>query len=184
MDQPTGMSRYFIAIIPPSPIEEEAMALKNHFKEKYNSKGSLNSAPHITLHMPFMWKEKNEEKLIGALKSFVTDQKMFPIALSGFGSFPPRVVFINVKPSEELNLLQSRLQKFCKSELNLFNAQYKDLPFHPHITIAFRDLKKDKFAVAWSEFREKTFEASFPVNRISLLKHDTRYWQPLYHFDF
>ena len=44
---------YFIAIVPPSPIYEEAFEQKVYFKTKYNSKASLNSPPHITLHMPF-----------------------------------------------------------------------------------------------------------------------------------
>ena len=49
--------QYFVALIPPSPVYEEAQALKEYFREKYNSKAALNSPPHITLHMPFFWKE-------------------------------------------------------------------------------------------------------------------------------
>lgn len=73
MDLPAGTNRYFIAIIPPSPIESDVLALKNFFKEKYNSKASLNSPPHITLHMPFLWKEKKEEELNDALRSFAIE---------------------------------------------------------------------------------------------------------------
>ena len=56
---------YFLAIIPPSPLYEEALELKNYFKENYQSKASLNSPPHITLHMPFQWKQEKEEDLVG-----------------------------------------------------------------------------------------------------------------------
>ena len=52
---------YFIAIVPPSPIYDEALEQKEYFKAKYNSKASLNSPPHITLHMPFRWSEKEEK---------------------------------------------------------------------------------------------------------------------------
>jgi 2'-5' RNA ligase len=58
------VSLYFIAIIPPQPVFEETWQLKNHFKEHYQSKASLNSPPHITLHMPFEWKVEKEEMLV------------------------------------------------------------------------------------------------------------------------
>ena len=61
---------YFLAIIPPSPFYDEALRLKHYFKDEYNSKASLNSPPHITLHMPFEWKEKKEEMLIEKLNLF------------------------------------------------------------------------------------------------------------------
>ncbi len=42
---------YFLAIVPPSPLYEEALALKHHFKDHYNSKASLNSpAAHHAAH--------------------------------------------------------------------------------------------------------------------------------------
>ena len=62
--------QYFVALIPPSPVFEEALALKEYFKERYHSKAALNSPPHITLHMPFMWNEEKENKLVGKLQEF------------------------------------------------------------------------------------------------------------------
>jgi 2'-5' RNA ligase len=63
-----------------------------------------------------------------------------------------------------------------KVYLNLFNAQYKDQPFHPHLTLAFRDLKKPAFYKAWQEFKEKKCEATFSVTEIVLLKHNGKIW--------
>ena len=61
---------YFIAIVPPTPIYDEALEQKEYFKVHYNSKASLNSPPHITLHMPFRWKEKEEKELEQQLEQF------------------------------------------------------------------------------------------------------------------
>jgi 2'-5' RNA ligase len=80
--------------------------------------------------------------------------------------------------------LQQQLHRFVKIELNLFNAQYRDKPFHPHITLAFRDLKKDKFEIAWQEFKGKKYTEKFDVNGITLLKHDGKVWIPYANFDF
>jgi 2'-5' RNA ligase len=58
------------------------------------------------------------------------------------------------------------------------------MPFHPHITLAFRDLKKTMFEAAWNEFKEKSFQTSFVMNAIDLLKHDGKCWHPLHRFHF
>ena len=169
--------QYFIAIVPPSPIYEEALQQKEYFKEKYNSKASLNSPPHITLHMPFKWAEKKEDDLIDELQQFANSYAAFRINLNGFSSFPPRVIFINVESTLELENLQRDLHRYVKRKLNLFNANYKELPFHPHLTLAFRDLKKPNYQKAWEEFVDKNYQASFFVNKITLLKHSGTVWE-------
>lgn len=169
--------QYFIAIVPPSPIYEEALQQKEYFKTKYNSKASLNSPPHITLHMPFRWFEKNEDELLEALSYFANSYTAFNINLNGFSSFPPRVIFINVESTPELEKLQRELHRYVKRRLNLFNANYKELPFHPHLTLAFRDLKKPNYQKAWEEFVNKNYQASFVANKITLLKHSGAVWE-------
>ena len=126
--------------------------------------------------MPFDWRSDKENVLIESLIQFSSTLYSVPVVLKNFGCFPPQVIFIQVIPSEELNRLQSSLRQFCKKELGLFNADYKDLPFHPHLTVAFRDLKKPMFIKAWGEFKDKPFDASFSVDRICLLKHDGERW--------
>ena len=93
---------YFIAIIPPNDCYDEARKLKHYFKQHYNSKASLNSPPHITLHMPFQWKKEKEVELIQKLHHFSMGIKSFDLQLSNFGSFPPRVIFIHVLPNDVL----------------------------------------------------------------------------------
>jgi 2'-5' RNA ligase len=173
----TSTKLYFIGIIPPKESYEGACQLKHYFKEHFNSKASLNSPPHITLHMPFQWKEEKEEDLIEKLQQFSAEAKSFQLQLSNFGNFPPRVIFIHVVQNDTLSELHKSLHKFAKRELNLFNANYKDLPFHPHITLAFRDLKKPMFAKAWEEFQSKEFHADFKVSQFALMKHNGKEWE-------
>lgn len=170
---------YFIAIIPPEPIYGEALALKHHFENQYNSKAALHSPPHITLHMPFTWKESKEIELVNKLETFSLTQNSFEIRLNNFSAFEPRVIFIDVIKDEKLASLQKQLKRFCKVELNLFNADYKEFAYHPHITLAFRDLKKPEFYKAWEEFKEKKFETTFNADSIALLKHDGKEWKVL-----
>lgn len=174
---------YFVAIVPPSPIYEEAIEQKVYFKTKYNSKASLNSPPHITMHMPFRWVEKNEDELVSHLTSFAQENSAITIKLNGFSSFPPRVIFINVEISPEINRLQKNLERYFKRKLNLFNANYKELPFHPHLTLAFRDLKKPNYQKAWEEFVSKNYQATFLANKLALLKHSGSVWEVFQEFE-
>lgn len=177
-----GRKQYFVAVVPPSPVFDEARDLKLYFKEKYNSKAALNSPPHITLHMPFLWKEHKESHLISRLEVFARKWDPVKICLDNFSSFPPSVIFINVTESDTLDQLQKNLHRFFKRELDIFNANYKERPYHPHLTLAFRDLRKPQYQAAWQEFSGKEYKAEFMADKIALLKHNGKSWDILKEF--
>ena len=174
--------QYFIALIPPSPVYEEAQKLKEYFRDKYHSKAALNSPPHITLHMPFLWNEEKEKKLTGEIRNFARRCDPIKVCLDNFSSFPPRVIFMNVTESDALEKLQRDLHRFFKRELDIYNANYQDQPFHPHLTLAFRDLKKQPYHLAWEEFSKKEFKADFVADKITILKHNGKTWDVLQEF--
>jgi len=53
----------------------------------------------------------------------------------------------------------------------------QERPFHPHVTIAGRDLKERDFATAWAYFQSQTYEAAFEANAISLLVNTDTGWE-------
>lgn len=178
-----SITKYFIAIIPPEPVFSETEKIKLDISQKYNNKSALRSPSHITLHMPFEMKEEKEIHLIEKLSAFKF-QHPFAIALKNFGCFEPKVIFIDVVKNETLSSLQKELVFHVKSNLNIFN-QYEDRrAFHPHLTIAFRDLKKENFYLAYQEYKFKTFAAEFVVNSFFLLKHTGKVWLPFKEFLF
>jgi len=169
-------SLYFLAVIPSQEVREEVMGFKQEVAKKFESKAALRSPPHITLHMPFRWNEDKEESLIQKLGQFPYADYPIEIALRDFGFFPPRVVYVNVVSNDQISQLQKQLATYVRRELNVFNADYKDRAFNPHMTIAFRDLKKSRFLEAQSHYSDKKYEAVFEVNKICLLKHDGMKW--------
>jgi 2'-5' RNA ligase len=168
--------RYFVGIVLPEPLLATVYKLKQSFWELYESKAALSSPPHITLHMPFDWRSDKEEELSATLAEFFSGQSAQRIVLRNFGCFAPRVIYINVAMAETLTSFQKAMHQFCKRELNLFNADYQDHPFHPHVTLAFRDLKKPMFVKAWEEFKEKNFDAEFTTDHVTILKHNGKHW--------
>ncbi|MEO8760534.1 MAG: 2'-5' RNA ligase family protein [Bacteroidia bacterium] len=170
-----GVQKYFIAIVVPQPIQNELMAFKELVKEKYNSKGALRSPAHITLHMPFEWKEEKEDVLIDTLSQF-SFKENFIVELKNFSNFGQRVIFVDVVKNDILVQLQNELVNHVKNNLRLFNQSNDMRGFHPHVTIAFRDLKKEKFIQAFDYFKTQTYNASFAATNICLLKHTGKEW--------
>lgn len=171
------MKLYFIAVVPPQKISEEITKLKDYVAEVYESQAALRSPPHITLYMPFRWDETKENILETYLKDFFSVKTSFELSLSGFDAFPPRVIFINVEPSQELEDLQENIMGVMTKDILNMQESNRNKPFHPHLTIAFRDLRKSLFKKAWKEFESRCFNAVFRVDGISLLKHDGTKWQ-------
>ena len=169
---------YFIALVPPEPFRQEAYALKEHFRDHYGSEASLNSPPHITLYPPFRL-QKTEEDLIAGLQQRAQLIPPFEVRLNGFDAFPPRVIFIDVEPSVPLGRLQQEVatlvQGFAEKEKNA-RAERR---FHPHITVAFRDLSKSAFKEAWAEYKEKSLRYQWQVQNLTLLRHNGRFWDEL-----
>ncbi len=171
------VKKYFLAIVIPEPLFEKTEAVKQKLFEDHGLKGALRSPAHITLHRPFEWKEEKEDLLIKKLCEFKFGRSI-SVDLKNFGCFEPKVLFIDVVENTELNDLQNGLVQFVKFNLNIFNQANDLRAYHPHVTIAFRDLKKELFYKAWEEYKNKVFDASFTVNNFVLLKHNGSVWRP------
>lgn len=168
---------YFIALLPPEQISAAINDIKQDIAANFQSKAALRSPPHITLHMPFRLADKKKEKLDLTLENLAKNYAPFELALKDFAAFPPRVIYIGVVPSESLDNLQTALLRVMRREMNTFNGNYKDRGFHPHITIAFRDLKPRYFEAAWEVYQNEKFYFRFVASEISLLKHNGKFWE-------
>jgi 2'-5' RNA ligase len=175
------LQKYFIAIVPPEPLLTDIQKVKQSIFETYQTKGALRSPGHITLHMPFSFEEDKEDKLVACLRDFEFDDS-FSISLINYGCFEPRVVFINVGEEPKLQELQRQLVMHVKRKLHLFNQSDDMRGFHPHITVAFRDLKKPVFYKLWDEYQSKAFTAAFNCTSFALLKHVNDRWIVLKEF--
>jgi 2'-5' RNA ligase len=175
--------KYFLALVIPQPWQSEIMELKNYVKEHFNSKAALRSPAHITLHMPFEWRDDKEKRLLEALDTF-TFPSAVHVQLKDFSHFESRVVFVDVVKNENLWNLQKQLVKHVKANLNLFNEADNPRGFHPHVTIAFRDLKKVDFRLAWDHFKEQHYNCKFTTHSFSLLKHSPGKWEVYKEFAF
>jgi 2'-5' RNA ligase len=175
-------NKYFIAIIIPEPFLTQAESVKLELQEKFGLKGALRSPAHITLHRPFEWRSGKENELISKLSDFSFPEN-FTLQLNGFSCFAPRVIYIDLKPNEILDRLHAHLKNYARSKLLLFNEAEDERGFHPHITVAFRDLRKNKFGDVWDHLKGRDLSGSFEAKGISLLRLENK-WEQLRFFPF
>lgn len=168
--------RFFIALLPPQEIQDYAQEIQQYFAQQYDSRGALNSPPHITLQPPFEWQLDALLVLEESLTRFASDRSPLPITLSGFSAFAPRVIYINVLKTPELLTLQADLMADCEASLGIVDATSKQRPFTPHMTVAFRDLKRQKFNAAWREFQHRPLQFEFTASNLTLLIHNGQRW--------
>lgn len=170
-------SLYFIALIPENPVQDEIMKFKNLAKINFRSSKSLNSPAHITIIPPFSFPENYQQQIENDLEMSVTNHSPFSIKVQGFGHFGNRVIFANVIGDDKVSQLYSKVYKIFKSYLDHKNI--KNDRFHPHITIAFKDLVPEMFEEAWDYFSDLTYKREVLIDGITLLKHENKMWIPV-----
>ena len=168
--------RFFIALLPPAEIQDTAREIQQYFSDRYHSRAAQKSPPHITLHPPFEWPAATVGSLQTTLATFAAQHGAVPITLSGFGAFPPRVIYINVLKTPDLMSLQQALTAYVEVKLNLVDQRCRRRPYAPHLTVAFRDLKPSAFKKAWPTFETRSLKLRFVANQLALLIHTGRRW--------
>ncbi len=164
---------YFLAIVPGAPVQDEIMEMKRLARREFYSGHSLNSPAHITLIPPFYATEEEIESFVSALKVYLEKESSFAVKLHNFSHFGKRVIFVDVEKNERLENFQKGAFDFFKS---VFPHYKKPNRFHPHVTVAFKDLTEEMFPVAWDFFKEEPYSAEFTVENVYLLKHKEKKW--------
>nr|MBS0037819.1 2'-5' RNA ligase family protein [Saprospiraceae bacterium] len=170
------MNLYLIALLPPQTIREEVKSLKMEMRDRFDASHALKSPAHLTLFMPIKRRGEEEGEINRCLNDIANNQSAFQVELNGFDCFPPRVLFIKVVDHQPIIRLRNAMISHLIEKLN-FSPREIGLRFHPHLTIATRDLTEEAFHRAWPEFKKRTYTSEFKVDKISLLKHNGKNWE-------
>lgn len=170
-----GEPIFFIGILPPKEIQREIKELQQYASEHFNSSHALKSPPHITLFPPFRWDEEKLDELEDLLKVIARTEPTFYLHLNNLSCFAPHVIYIDVEDKPELLNFQKKIERSLESILELKNTSPHE--YSPHITVAFKDLKRPFFLKAWAHYAQVTYERMFQVEIMTLLKHDGLEWQ-------
>ena len=174
MSAGTTHKMYYVAIVCPREINEKVQKFKQWMKDRFGCVVAMKSPAHITLIPPFWFMLEREHELVNTVQSFVNifSQK---IELDGFSHFRKKVLFVRIMENASLDELKSEVEQYFTGKIGAIFKK-DDRPFHPHITIANRDMKPSHFEDAWEHFSEHIFKESFNADSISLLKLNPGGW--------
>jgi 2'-5' RNA ligase len=170
---------YYLAIVLPEDLNKEVLNYKQYMLDKYNCKVGLKSPAHLTIIPPYWMARDKEQVMLSELDILCQNEVDFPITTKNFSAFKPRTIFIDVVVDENLKHFKKSIDHFFLDHKD-YGAKVETRPFHPHITIATRDLYKKSFVEAWSYFEAKEFEATFNAAGLSILRHNGRNWDVIH----
>lgn len=168
---------YFVAVLPPEEIRREINIFKTYASKYFQSSHALKAPAHITVFPPFKWSEDREEELGNVLEDLALTEKKFYVQINNFDCFAPSVIYLKIIDSPGINRIHRTVVSKLYTEFELENKSPHQ--FSPHITVAFRDLKRNFFMKAWSHFARTNYERAFQADRITLLKHEDGKWEIL-----
>jgi 2'-5' RNA ligase len=132
------MIRAFIAIIPPTTLQQSMAAIRQAF-QRLSLPWRWVPPDHIHLTLRFLGTVPDESvlSLLQAIEQASQGQSAFPLRARALGCFPhparPRVLWVGLDdPQKALGRLNERLI----AALTPLGFPPEDRPFHPHLTLA------------------------------------------------
>jgi 2'-5' RNA ligase len=167
---------YFIAWVAESPVQEEVTGLKRQVETQFGSRHALKAPAHITLLPPFRADAQKIGTVIDRLQEICVEFRPFSMVLDGIDTFDPRVIFIAVDQDHSLHALYRRLERNLLPIVTNGKKKQFQRPFHPHMTIANRDLTEQMFYQAREFFIDLEYQREVTVSAVTILRHDGRTW--------
>jgi 2'-5' RNA ligase len=174
---PKGFSLFYIAVMCPAEINDRVTVMKNWMKDQYGCVAASKSPAHLTIVPPFRAEDEMEANLLDFVSTFNIGVVPFEIRLNGYGNFDSRVLFVKVDESQALMQLE-------RDAMTEFEQHFPSIifgikpPFHPHVTIATRDIPEGKLSEAKAHFEAtQPFDEVFTVNGLRLVKLVNGTWE-------
>lgn len=170
----TGL--YFIAFTFPPAVRVLIEQLKLEISEECQSFHALKTPAHITLLSPQYFTNEQIDKLELLLQAQCGLVHPQAGRLNGFGHFRKDVLFLKCELNEEIYRFQREMIASFHSHLQSVDWKMS-AKWHPHVTVAFRDLTEEAFMRVWPKLEFRMFEADFILDTITLFKHNEKHWQ-------
>jgi len=165
-----------IAIVLPEPLFSFVRDEQNYIASTWGPRQALRVPPHITLIPPLSVGEAESNDLKSIATEVASHRKPFLLKIHGYDTFSPRVIFLKPNLTYELGLLYTNLRDMVLPRIPQAMNRYPDESFHPHITLAYRDLTPDQFREMWKYFKPRKAKYSVEINQFSILNNTEEGW--------
>jgi len=172
----------YYALVPGEPVQGQVTAFKAEAGRRFGSVKALRSPAHLTLIPPLRVDNAALAQWDGLVRDLTESFAPMRLICHGFAAFPPRVIYVKVHEHDALNRLHARLRERLYRSGMTEDQEWS--PFHPHMTVAFRDLSPGQFAEAWPYFQAISYEAEWQADGVWRLIHRGDHWEQQVFFPF
>jgi 2'-5' RNA ligase len=166
--EPPKFFEYLLVVHPNEETFNQIKAEKENFSSEYKVSIAKKTLPHITI-ANFLAKEAMEETLIKWMRKIISGKQSFEVMINNFSGFPSsKTVYARVQDHEPFKQLATSL-KTINTYINDNGFPNAKLINHPHLTIA-RSLQQNVYERAIMDYSRRTFNASFTVDELVLLR--------------
>lgn len=168
--------RIFVALNLPDAVRKALTDALRPFARLPALRPIAPDALHLTLHFLGHVDDRRVETAADIIAAVAPNVPAFPLHLAGVGAFPnvrrPRVWWVGVSSPPELVDLQRRMQVGFAQQ----GFRTEERPFRPHLTVGrVRDTAtRDDLRAMADAAAAITFEESFPVTSVELMRSELR----------
>jgi len=164
---------YLLVVHPAKEVFEQLKQEKEEFSATYDVSIAKKTLPHITI-ANFLAKEAMEEIIIKWMHKIISSHQNFDVMLNNFSSFPSsKTIYARVQDHEPFKQLAASL-KVIDNYIKDNGLPHAFISAYPHVTIA-RSLQQSIYEKAITDYSRKTFNASFIVDELVLLKRQSQF---------
>lgn len=171
--------RFFVAVMADRALAGQIEAFRAWARETLGCRSGQRTPPHVTLVPPFVLPLGSLDGLEAALSAAALAGIPFIARVEGFDSFGERTLFARVVPGPDWDALRDRVYVAASDQGPELVTRFPHprVPFHPHLTIANRDIPPGSARVALAELRARGLSAQMPVDHLALLRFEEGAWR-------
>lgn len=164
---------YLLVVHPAKEVFDQLKQEKEIFSADYKTSIAKKTLPHITI-ANFLAKEAMEGIVIKWMHKIISAQTSFTVMLNNYSGFPSsKTVYARVQDHEPFKQLAASL-KIINNYIEGNGFPRAIFPNHPHLSIA-RSLQQNVYDKAMMDYSRKTFNASFVVDELILLRRQNQF---------
>lgn len=167
-----GVNEYLLVAHPDKKVAEKIIEEKRKFTKDYKESIAVKTHPHITI-ANWLGKEQMEETLIRWIQNICNSHSHFPVTLNNFSGFVPHTIFLQIQNAQPFKQLAKSL-KAIDYFIRANECPPLKLITTPHLTIA-RRLSEETYFKALQTYLQRTFQQSFIVNELTLIKRTSQF---------
>jgi 2'-5' RNA ligase len=167
---------YFVALIPQGDVKVQINNIKHQTGGRFGCRQALKSPPHITIIPPFRLQPERVEEMLAAVRNHFEAPVNLSINFNGLGAFETRTIYLDIIADSGINAYDLAAKQLVSTQPDLFpNVRFHEA-FHPHITLANRDIPPGDFREMMDYLGKKTYPVSCSELSLEILHLDRGRW--------